>query len=56
MLNAKIKAALARVLLQQDATQVTKYHYLVRVVGRWPGVFQGQKDRFGDLKVIIEAR
>ena len=56
MLNAKIKAALARVLLQQDATQVTKYHYLVRVVGRWPGVFQGQKDRFGDLKVSIEAR
>lgn len=56
MLNAKIKAALARVLLQQDATQVTKYHYLVRIVGRWPGVFQGQKDRFGDLKVIIEAR
>ena len=56
ILNAKIKAALARVLLQQDATQVTKYHYLVRVVGRWPGVFQGQKDRFGDLKVIIEAR
>lgn len=56
MLNAKIKAALARVLLQQDATQVTKYHYLVRVVGRWPGVFQGQKYRFGDLKVIIEAR
>nr|WP_134902356.1 ATP-dependent Clp protease ATP-binding subunit [Lactiplantibacillus plantarum] len=56
MLNAKIKAALARVLLQQPATQVTKYHYLVRVVGRWPGVFQGQKDRFGDLKVIIEAR
>lgn len=56
MLNANIKAALARVLLQQDATQVTKYHYLVRVVGRWPGVFQGQKDRFGDLKVIIEAR
>lgn len=56
MLNAKIKAALARVLLQQDATQVTKYHYLVRVVGRWPGFFQGQKDRFGDLKVIIEAR
>ncbi|MCW6173852.1 AAA family ATPase [Lactiplantibacillus plantarum] len=56
MLNAKIKAALARVLLQQDATQVTKYHYLVRVVGRWPGVFKGQKDRFGDLKVIIEAR
>ena len=56
MLNAKIKAALARVLLQQDATQVTKYHYLVRVVGRWPGIFQGQKDRFGDLKVIIEAR
>ncbi|MFQ4157752.1 AAA family ATPase [Lactiplantibacillus argentoratensis] len=56
MLNAKIKAALARVLLQQDATQATKYHYLVRVVGRWPGVFQGQKDRFGDLKVIIEAR
>ncbi|MCM2587422.1 ATP-dependent Clp protease ATP-binding subunit [Lactiplantibacillus plantarum] len=56
MLNAKIKAALARELLQQDATQVTKYHYLVRVVGRWPGVFQGQKDRFGDLKVIIEAR
>ncbi|WP_436697093.1 AAA family ATPase [Lactiplantibacillus pentosus] len=56
MLNAKIKAALARVLLQQDATQVTKYHYLVRVVGRWPRVFQGQKDRFGDLKVIIEAR
>ena len=56
MLNAKIKAALARVLLQQDATQVTKYHYLVRVVGRWAGVFQGQKDRFGDLKVIIEAR
>ncbi|TFZ24649.1 AAA family ATPase [Lactiplantibacillus plantarum] len=56
MLNAKIKAALARVLLQQDVTQVTKYHYLVRVVGRWPGVFQGQKDRFGDLKVIIEAR
>ncbi|KAF1282909.1 AAA family ATPase [Lactiplantibacillus plantarum] len=56
MLNAKIKAALARVLLQQDATQVAKYHYLVRVVGRWPGVFQGQKDRFGDLKVIIEAR
>ncbi|RXE81577.1 AAA family ATPase [Lactiplantibacillus plantarum] len=56
MLNAKIKAALARVLLQQDATQATKYHYLVRVVGRWPGVFKGQKDRFGDLKVIIEAR
>lgn len=56
ILNAKIKAALARVLLQQDATQVTKYHYLVRIVGRWPGVFQGQKDRFGDLKVIIEAR
>ena len=56
LLNEKIKAALARVLLQQDATQVTKYHYLVRVVGRWPGVFQGQKDRFGDLKVIIEAR
>ena len=56
MLNAKIKAALARVLLQQPATQVTKYHYLVRVVGRCPGVFQGQKDRFGDLKVIIEAR
>ncbi|KZU81072.1 ClpB protein [Lactiplantibacillus plantarum] len=56
MLNAKIKAALARVLLQQDATQATKYHYLVRVVGRWPGVFQGKKDRFGDLKVIIEAR
>ena len=56
MLNAKIKAALARVLLQQDATQVTKYHYLVRIVGRWPGGFQGQKDRFGDLKVIIEAR
>ncbi|WP_412053195.1 AAA family ATPase [Lactiplantibacillus plantarum] len=56
MLNAKIKSALARVLLQQDATQATKYHYLVRVVGRWPGVFKGQKDRFGDLKVIIEAR
>ncbi|QHM38859.1 AAA family ATPase [Lactiplantibacillus plantarum] len=56
MLNAKIKAALARVLLQQDATRATKYHYLVRVVGRWPGVFKGQKDRFGDLKVIIEAR
>lgn len=56
ILNAKIKAALARVLLQQDATQVTKYHYLVRIVGRWPGVFQEQKDRFGDLKVIIEAR
>ena len=56
LLNEKIKAALARVLLQQDATQVTKYHYLVRIVGRWPGVFQGQKDRFGDLKVIIEAR
>ncbi|MGN5247008.1 AAA family ATPase (plasmid) [Lactiplantibacillus plantarum] len=56
MLNAKIKAALARVLLQQDAAQATKYHYLVRVVGRWPGVFKGQKDRFGDLKVIIEAR
>lgn len=56
MSNAKIKAALARVLLQQDATQATKYHYLVRVVGRWPGVFKGQKDRFGDLKVIIEAR
>lgn len=56
LLNENIKAALARVLLQQDATQVTKYHYLVRVVGRWPGVFQGQKDRFGDLKVIIEAR
>ncbi|MFO1567312.1 AAA family ATPase [Lactiplantibacillus plantarum] len=56
MLNEKIKAVVARVLLQQPADQLTKQTYYVKIVGRWPGTVNGQKDRFGDLKVIIEVR
>lgn len=54
MLNSKIKAALARVLLKNRAKGRQINHLKIDVIGRWPGEHDGYKDRYGDLKVIFE--
>lgn len=55
MLNSRIKAAFARVLLKNNSKNVRINHLKVNVSGRWPGMYEGHKDRYGDLKIIFEG-
>lgn len=56
MLNEKVATPLAKVILQQKPKVLLQRKFVVQIDGRWPGVYQGHKDRFGDLRVIIEVQ
>lgn len=55
MLNSKIKAAFARVLLKNKDRNLDLKYLKVNVTGRWPGMYDGHKDRYGDLKIVFEG-